>query len=45
MIKFLSKSIFVAMTGILMPVAFVVVCFNLAHVGIVEWADKIWLND
>jgi hypothetical protein len=45
MIKFLSRSIFVAMTGTLMPIAFVVVCFNYAYVGIVEWADKTWLED
>jgi hypothetical protein len=45
MIKFLSRSIFVAMTGILMPFAFVVVCFTYAYVGIVEWADKTWLDD
>ena len=40
MIKFLSRSLFVAMTGTLMPVA-----FTYAYVGICEWADKTWLDD
>jgi len=45
MINFLSRSIFVAMTGILMPVAFVVVCFTFAYAGVTEWADKTWLDN
>ena len=45
MIKYLSRLIFAAMTGALLPIAFVVVCFSYAYVGIVEWSDHVWLRD